>query len=100
MATFGDLRSALQNTPSVETWAAVCVILEPLKGKKMTVEIDSYLTDTLAHQWPEDVPRVAPRAWVELASGAMKTPKRWNPNIKYCDALDLRELQILSLIHI
>jgi hypothetical protein len=91
MATFGDLRSALQGTPSEETWAAVCAVLDELKGKKLTEEIKTYLEDTLTHSWPDDVLRFAPREWVTLGSGNMKTPKRWHPNVVYCDALDLSD---------
>ena len=94
MATFGDLRSALQGTPSEETWAAVCAVLGELTKKKMTEEIRTYLEDTLTHSWPDDVLRFAPREWVLLASGNMKTPKRWHEHVAFCDALDLSNMGI------
>ena len=94
MATFGDLRSALQGTPSDETWAAVCAVLGELTKKKMTEEIRTYLEDTLAHSWPDDVLRFAPREWFLLASGNMKTPKRWHEHVAFCDALDLSDMGI------
>jgi hypothetical protein len=94
MATFGDLRSALQGTPSDETWAAVCAVLGDLTKKKMTEEIRTYLEDTLTHSWPDDVLRFAPRDWVLLPSGNLKTPKRWHEHVAYCDALDLSNMGI------
>jgi hypothetical protein len=70
---FGDLRSALQSTPSTLAWDRVCDMFDRLQHsperERVQQELLPYAQSSLA-RWP-DALRVAPSTWIEqLMDGA------------------------------
>ncbi len=86
---FGDIRSILQDTPTIRVWGKLCELLEEWEDEgELEDKIFPYVNELVA-DW-DDRLRVAPAYWVEpLLEGEHV------PHFAICRTLDLRCLGIV-----